>query len=216
MKLLQPTKPFIITQAFGVNGEYYRANGINIKGHNGFDLKTAHGQEVYACHDGWAYYEVDDKGGHGVVILGDGIKTIYWHLCDPILEPQYASPIKKPQHVEAGQVIGYADSTGFSTGDHLHWGIKEIDTFGNTLNTDNGYGGAIDPAPFFYQYKFVNDFGYGETSEDVKQLQIRLGVNPTKYFGMLTLTALFAYQFKHGLRPYTGRVHEKIRTKLNG
>jgi hypothetical protein len=215
MKLTKPIYPFIITQAFGVNGEYYQSNGINIKGHNGFDLKASHGQEVYASHDGWAYYEVDDKGGHGVVILGDGIKTIYWHLCDPIKEPQYTSPITKPRNVKAGEVIGYADSTGFSTGDHLHFGIKEINAKGETININNGYSGAIDPTPYFYEYKFVDEIGYGDTNNEVKELQKRLGVKQTGFFGFLTLTALFKYQLKHDLKPFNGRLHEKVRTRLN-
>jgi len=35
---------------------------------------------------------------------------------------------------------------------HLHLSIYEVTVFGNTinyLNYDNGYKGAIDPAPFF-------------------------------------------------------------------
>ncbi len=51
-----PITPFVILQPFGVNGDYYQAHGINIKGHNGLDLKADHGQPVYATHDGMALY----------------------------------------------------------------------------------------------------------------------------------------------------------------
>lgn len=35
LELWFPVRPWKITQGFGVNGDYYRANGINIAGHNG-------------------------------------------------------------------------------------------------------------------------------------------------------------------------------------
>ena len=38
-----------------------------------------------------------------------------------------------------------------TTGSHLHFGLKEVDNTGRTVNWNNGYNGAIDPAPFFNQ-----------------------------------------------------------------
>src|SRR5262245_48709771 len=97
------SRPCTITQGFGINGEYYRANGINIQGHNGLDLMAYHGQPVYAAHAGYAKYGVDDKNGQFVEIrskekadmLGFNCfyKTLYVHFCDPKKEPKYASPI---------------------------------------------------------------------------------------------------------------------------
>jgi len=145
ISLYYPVSPARFNQHFGVNGAYYQANGINITGHNGIDFGTYHGQPVHAAHDGTAYYEADDTGGHGVVIVSDKsydfkgkkawFKTIYWHLCHPVKEPKYASPIylKHPFAnsgigfpVKAGDIIGFADNTGLSTGDHLHFGLKPI------------------------------------------------------------------------------------------
>ncbi len=181
-----PITPLVITQQFGVNGEYYQANGIKIVGHNGIDCLAYHGQPVYAAHDGTAYYETDDTGGHGVVIVSDKaydyktiagkniqcfFKSIYWHLAK---EPKYASPILvlagnkantgKGFPVKAGDLIGFADSTGLSTGDHLHFGFKPIVSgkaatsgdapdvgIGDWINVEqhNGYLGAINPEPYF-------------------------------------------------------------------
>lgn len=162
-----PIEPFVLIQGFGVNGDYYQAHGINIKGHNGLDLRASHGQPIYAAHDGTALYEVDDNQGHGVVLITNEqydynadqvyMKTIYWHLCNPIKEPRFASPLfnKSATLIKKGDLLGYADSTGFSTGDHLHFGLKPVTKIGENLFTwgvlepSNGYMGCIDPTPYF-------------------------------------------------------------------
>lgn len=196
-----PLNPYRVNQPFGVNGEYYRANKINVDGHNGIDLGAYHGQPIYASHDGIAYYEVDDKGGHGVVIVTDKaydykgglafFKTIDWHMCDPKKEPQYASPIylavgkktnsNKGVPVKAGDLIGYADSTGLSSGDHCHWGLKPIKSgkapasgdapdigIGSWVNLEpnNGYLGAIDPTPYLS----------GTYAQDVPNIQAQISI----------------------------------------
>lgn len=213
MKLYYPVKPFIINQDFGVNGDYYQANGINIKGHNGLDLRATHGQPIHASHDGWANYEIDDKGGHGVVITTTGFKTIYWHMVDSGKEPQYRSPIENgPIMVKIGDVIGYADNTGLSTGDHCHFGLKQIDSAENTINTNNGYLGAIDPKPYLIgeypeeqtqttTYSFNIDLKLGDRSNDVKYLQSFLVdkgyLTPdciTGFYGPLTRKAVYQLQ----------------------
>ncbi len=186
LSLYYPVTPANLNQAFGSNGAYYRANGINIIGHNGDDFATFHGQPIYAAHDGTAYYERDDSGGEGVVVISDKaydfngkqafFKTIYWHMCDPEKEPKYASQIYLANRkynsglgvaVKAGDQIGWADSTGLSTGDHLHFGLKPIVpgnppfsgdapdiNIGDWVNVvpDNGYLGAIDPMPYFNHF----------------------------------------------------------------
>lgn len=184
LSLSYPVTPVRFNQHFGTNGTYYQANGINILGHNGCDFGAFHGQPVYAAHDGIALYESDNSSGHGVVIISDQpydykgglvfFKTIYWHFCDPKKEPKYASPIYtalgnkvnsgKGVFVKRGDLIGFADSTGLSTGDHLHFGLKPINkgrspkegdapdlNIGNWVNVEqnNGYLGAIDPEPYF-------------------------------------------------------------------
>lgn len=186
LQLFYPLSPPGVNQGWGVNGEYYRANNINILGHNGIDFRAYHGQPIYAAQQGTAFYEIDDNSGNGVVIVGDNpfeykggncyFKTIYWHFCDPGKEPKYASPIFKALgganggkgvKVKVGDLLGYADSTGLSTGDHLHFGLKPIipgnnwnpidsaDSYmGNWINLEasNGYLGAIDPSPYFNGY----------------------------------------------------------------
>jgi murein DD-endopeptidase MepM/ murein hydrolase activator NlpD len=167
LELAYPLRPVFITQPFGVNGEYYQKNGINIVGHNGIDMLAKRGQPVFATHDGQVVYAgMDDKGGWGVVIrtneprqYKDGeafYKTIYWHLLPNI-------SVRVGEQVRVGEVIGYADSTGLSTGDHLHFGLKpqaqgENDWTWVNLEEKNGYFGAIDPMLYFNGL-YADDFG---------------------------------------------------------
>lgn len=153
--------PHVLGQGFGLNGEWYRKNGINVKGHTGIDMGAGHGEIVRAAHDGEVSYAgVDSMEGYGVVIRtlepfeyeGQELyfKTIYWHLIKEI-------PVKVGQKVKVGDIIGYADSTGFSTGSHLHFGLKpqiagENDWTWANAEQDNGYFGAIDPMPYFNGY----------------------------------------------------------------
>lgn len=162
-----PIKPKIVNQKFGETSTlpYYQANGIYFAGHNGIDFGAPHGAPIFASHDGTASYQIDAAQGHGVVIITndkfeykDGesyFKTIYWHMCDPVKEPKYASPIYKKGNVQVkeGDIIGYVNSTGLSTGDHLHYGLKPVmpgETPGTwyNLTQNEGYMGAIDPTPY--------------------------------------------------------------------
>ncbi len=88
----------------------------------------------------------------------------------------------------------------------MHFGLKPIsagETLGGTYNPNqnNGYNGAIDPLPYLVkpvaQFIFMNDMQYGDTSDDVLQLQKRLGVIQTGFYGKLTQVAVFNYQQIH-------------------
>jgi len=157
IELSYPLNNPIITQVFGDNGWFYNKPQFgNIIGHNGIDFYTEHGTPVYATHDGLAQYQTDSSSGHGVIIYNNtGYKTIYWHFCDSKKEPQYKSPIEDDDiQVQNGDLIGYADNTGASTGDHLHFGFKfcekgEYTGVWYNLYQKNGYLGAEDPMPYF-------------------------------------------------------------------
>lgn len=127
---------------------------IGLKGHNGYDFVAYHGEPVYHSgnYDGWMRTEVDKDGGIGVRVIsndplidGKHVQLLYWHL------KSIVGYDKKP--VSCGDLIGYADSTGASSGDHVHWAPKLCNSKGVTLNADNGYAGAFDPRPYF-----VNEF----------------------------------------------------------
>src|SRR3990167_4396083 len=80
------------------------------------------------------------------------VKFRFWHLQSFLLEDKPkiqtgvfsdGSPQMAPE-IMLGDVIGLADSTGASSGDHLHWAMKIVTVNGQTLDGDNGYSGAVD------------------------------------------------------------------------
>jgi len=227
MKLSYPLKDIFVTQLWGENPEYYSKN-YGVKAHNGIDYRAPHGTPVYATHDGFAYYEKDISGGEGVVIRSkekmeiEGVlthfKTIYWHFVNSDKEPQYKSPItcrdinSQGQEVKCGDLIGYADNTGYSAGSHLHFGLKPVsegETLGVLYNPkqNNGYAGAVNPMPYMpSKFKFLKDMQYGQRNDDIKELQKRLidmgycvPSGSTGYYGQETRKAISIYQSVAGV-----------------
>ena len=216
LTLKYPINPFFVNYAFGRVTDLYTAQGM--KGHNGVDLRAYRGQPVYASHDGVCYPEVDNGGGNGVVIRtlvsyeyeGKDVyfKTIYWHLL------QDNAVVQTKQEVKAGDLIGYADNTGMSTGDHLHFGLKpqaQNETNFTWYNTEqtNGYFGAIDPMPYFdaipLKYIFTKTLRKGMWNSDVLELQkfLNMGGNSLTLdgiFGDKTLLAVRSFQKGQNLK----------------
>ncbi|MBB3989900.1 M23 family metallopeptidase [Croceicoccus naphthovorans] len=83
--------------------------------HAGVDFRARTGQPIYAVTDG-TVASAGRNGGFGNFIKlnhGGGLQSGYAHLS------RFA--VSRGQRVKRGQVIGYAGSTGLSTGPHLHW-----------------------------------------------------------------------------------------------
>jgi len=170
MILYYPCKPLGVNQPFGINPQTYARFGIN--GHNGIDFFAPDGTGVFATHEGTVVQVgVDEYEGHGVVVEGvDEIgkyKTIYWHM----KENEIA--VKVGDKLSVGDFIGKADNTGFSTGSHLHFGLKRTDDNGDTLNNDNGFLGAIDPMPYFTG-QFACDDKLGKLLALIKSIALQL------------------------------------------
>lgn len=260
LQLYYPVKPIFVTQKFGetANLAYYQANGVNFAGHNGIDFMAKHGQPIYATHDGTAYYEIDQDQGHGVVLITnqqfdylDGqafYKSIYWHMCDSTKEPQFKSPVEGTGNsglkISAGDLLGYADTTGLSMGDHLHFGLKPVAnnepayTWSN-IEQNNGYQGAIDPSPYFNGLyacdikspvftHFDIDMQYRDTGPEIVRLQSflsQLGYfygNTYPNYGDITRASVFNFQKDHvKLSPWEyfvlkgSKVGPKTRQELN-
>jgi len=72
---------------------------------------------------------VTSDGGYGNYIAldhGDGLRTLYAHLS------QFS--VGAGQFVSRGQLIGRIGSTGYSTGPHLHFEVREQGVLRNPLN----------------------------------------------------------------------------------
>lgn len=159
------TRTVCITKAAGVAcpegyESLYAATGR--KGHDGVDFLAEEGQPVFAAAAG-RVVELSDERDRG---LGIGIlslhrtrfddspqgkagayraKVRYWHLS------RYALALG--DRVQAGDLIGWAGSTGLSSGPHLHFEVKpqHRTVLGSFVNAfpGNGYQGAVDPASYF-------------------------------------------------------------------
>ena len=108
--------------------------------HYGIDVGNAGigGKNIYAAQGGTVITAYGDGGWHGgfgnyiIIDHGGEISTVYAHCS--------AVTVSVGQTVNKGDVIGYVGSTGWSTGNHLH--------FETRVN-----GTAVDP--FSYSYEFV-------------------------------------------------------------
>lgn len=143
---------------FGDNVEYYKQVGLE-NGHNGIDICCRNGTKVLAPFNSWVLEEHDDEedrnAGFGVVLVSDKsynwlngstshAKVVLWHNLKNLVEVAKEGKTE----VETGQDIALADNTGFSTGPHVHFGLKQCSELGKTKNWDNGHRGAIDPYPY--------------------------------------------------------------------
>jgi hypothetical protein len=127
-----------ITQLFGENPDIYKKWGF--PGHNGIDYGIPNGTPVNSAASGTVSQVSFEHGGYGNYVKiahKDGAKnyyTYYAHLAN--------AAVAAGQKVKAGQVIGYSNNTGASTGPHLHFGLK-ID------GQNPAYKGYVDPMPYF-------------------------------------------------------------------
>jgi hypothetical protein len=166
--LLIPTVIQAKTGAFCDIGfkDFYKL--IGMKGHNGMDWMTWHGEPVYFCDEfeGWTRHENDTDGGLGVDIVSNKpekycevckekhfIKRRFWHGMDRGGESALVG--FEQRKVKLGDLVMYADNTGASSGDHLHTSLKWCDVFGNGIHQENGYFGAFPDEDF--ENIFVGD-----------------------------------------------------------
>ena len=152
--IYQPLKPFFINQGFGENrscvdlattSKVITCDGSNPpsgfrslygeKGHLGIDLMASRAQEVY-CAQGGTVYEIDTnpKSGLDVRIISKMNGNTYRHIYEHLLGYQPSIDAK----IRTGQLIGWADNTGWSSGNHLHFQLEKL---------INGIWVPIDPLP---------------------------------------------------------------------
>lgn len=105
-----------ITSRYGAN------ESIRDHTHKGMDIAAPYGTKIVAVADGKVTYS-GTMGGYGNLIIithKNGIQTYYGH-CSKLLA-------KVGEEVKAGDEIAKVGSTGFSTGNHLHFEIRKNGT----------------------------------------------------------------------------------------
>lgn len=100
----------------------------NVRMHNGLDYGGSSGDEIYAAAAGVVVMS-EARGGYGnVVVIDHGGQwgTLYAHQSRLLVVPG--------QQVARGEVVGWVGSTGYSTGPHLHFELRQ---FGDPRNPFN-------------------------------------------------------------------------------
>jgi len=107
---------------------YYSINGFGMRihpvlrvyrMHEGIDIITDVGNDVYATGDGVVRYAGRTQGGYGAVIEmshGYGYSTLYAHLSRVMVRPGQA--------VKRGELIAKSGRSGLVSGPHLHYEVR--------------------------------------------------------------------------------------------
>ena len=121
----------LVTSLFGnrVHPEYG-----TVKFHKGVDINASVGAAIVAADGGTVVTVGNDPAGYGIYVSiyhSGGRSTLYAHM--------NAAAVSPGQTVSQGQVIGYAGSSGVSTGPHLHFEIAVDGALHNPLGYFSGY-----------------------------------------------------------------------------
>ncbi len=106
------------------SNHYLSGYNFSWRYHPGIDIATQLGDPIYASDTGVVVFAGWNSQGYGNLVVldhGNGWETLYAHLSQ--------FNVDCGQAVYQGSVIGYAGSTGNSTGPHLHFEILN-DTYG--------------------------------------------------------------------------------------
>lgn len=108
-----------------------RVNPVTGKqeGHSGQDIAAPQNSAILAADGGTVIHAGKyGTGGNAVIIdHGGGVQTHYYHMINGGIM------VRKGQKVSQGQQIGKVGSTGMSTGNHLHFGIRINGNFVNPM-----------------------------------------------------------------------------------
>lgn len=175
--LYRPLKNIYINQKFGENLICVSTDGKNTvigcdgknppagyqslygpMGHKGVDLMAYHGQPVYCACDGVVdKIDTNPKSGLDVRVISvvDGVK--YKHIYEHLLGYQP----KVGQKMEVGDLVGWADNTGYSSGDHLHFELQGF---------FNGEWVPIDPMLYMNEVFALDVYKFKKLKEAVAVL----------------------------------------------
>lgn len=145
------TFPGNVTQAFGINGQYYgrfKCGGVPLPGHEGIDMRAPLGSTLFCAYTGRVSLvnKTREHSAYGWQIRvdyeidGHTWTNVYAHMNKP-------SEYNVGDLVDKGTVLGFAGSTGNSTGSHLHFMLK---IEGSTERGETNFPCDVnDPTPYF-------------------------------------------------------------------
>ena len=108
---------------YGSITQYYGNNG-----HMGLDIGIPYGTPIYAAESGQVISaEYHWSWGNNVLIWHNGTYSTRYAHCSSLA-------VSAGEYVQKGQVIGYAGSTGNSTGNHLHFEVYQNGSRVDPLN----------------------------------------------------------------------------------
>lgn len=125
-----------LTQAFGERPEVYRAR-FGLPGHNGIDWGLPIGTPILAVDAGKVIVRHTSATGFGryIKLQHSWGQSLYAHLSE--------FQVEIGEEVERGQRVGLSGNSGFSTGPHLHFGMRV-----NPYSKSDGWYGYTNPQRF--------------------------------------------------------------------
>lgn len=105
-----------VSRGFGLKEDPFTGD---MRHHQGMDIAAPYGSLVHAPAAGWVIF-AGWEGGYGKLVIlrhKKGYETYYGHLSAILVKPGQA--------VEAGTLLGRVGSTGYSTGPHLHYEVRQ-------------------------------------------------------------------------------------------
>ncbi len=131
----------IVTPVHGRITSYFghRTDPISGEGdtHNAIDIAVDEGTSVAAAWDGIVTETGNDsiRGNYIWMVHKNGSETFYCH-CSQIL-------VNEGTVIRAGETIAFSGNTGYSTGPHLHFAIRENGEYTDPLDYLNENDGRI-------------------------------------------------------------------------
>ena len=102
--------------------------------HTGLDIAgTGYGSPVYASNNGviTKIEYASTYGYHIIINHNNGFYSVYAHMSG------FVSGLRVGSIVERGQQIGYVGSSGWATGPHLHFEIRNCERYACVVNPEN-------------------------------------------------------------------------------
>lgn len=109
-----------ITSGFGGRSSPTEGASSN---HQGIDIGAPTGSDILAAAEGDVVVSTysSSAGNYVMINHGGGVYTVYMHASKLL--------VSAGEHVSQGQVIAKVGSTGYSTGPHLHFGVRLNGTY---------------------------------------------------------------------------------------